>query len=165
MECLTKKVNDFQPLTIFAKNSILDVWQGSEYALLIWNTESNMNMGYLSCFAVVLRGIHRKVDICQTDYCIHSKLRIFLFFNCYLAAPRPILGYYRGDSLTHPMLMTAFYIFDPKITGSLVARSLSPVECLVGFEPGTFRFLLQRLNPLSHSPQSLKSYIEIQHSS
>ena len=30
--------------------------------------------------------------------------------------------------------------------------SLSPVERLVGFEPGTFRFLLQRLNPLSHSP-------------
>ena len=26
---------------------------------------------------VVLRGIHRKVDICQTDYSIHSKLRIF----------------------------------------------------------------------------------------
>ena len=29
--------------------------------------------------------------------------------------------------------------------------SLSPVERLVGFEPGTFRFLLQRLNPLGHS--------------
>ena len=33
MECLTKKVNDFQPLTInFVKHSILDIWQGSEYA-------------------------------------------------------------------------------------------------------------------------------------
>ena len=30
--------------------------------------------------------------------------------------------------------------------------SLSPAEHLVGFEPGTFRFLLQRLNPLGHSP-------------
>ena len=29
--------------------------------------------------------------------------------------------------------------------------SLSPAERLVGFEPGTFRFLLQRLNPLGHS--------------
>ena len=27
--------------------------------------------------------------------------------------------------------------------------SLSPAERLVGFEPGTFRFLLQRLNPLA----------------
>ena len=44
------------------------------------------------------------------------------FFNCYLAAPRPNLGHYRGDSLTHPMLITAFYNFDPKVTGSLVAR-------------------------------------------
>ena len=32
--------------------------------------------------------------------------------------------------------------------------SLSPAERLVGFEPGTFRFLLQRLNPLGHSPQT-----------
>ena len=28
--------------------------------------------------------------------------------------------------------------------------SLSPAKRLVGFEPGTFRFLLQRLNPLGH---------------
>ena len=31
--------------------------------------------------------------------------------------------------------------------------SLSPPECLVGIEPGTFQFLLQRLNPLGHSPR------------
>ena len=42
--------------------------------------------------------------------------------HCYLAAPRPTLGHYRGESLTHPMLITAFYIFDPKVTGSLVTR-------------------------------------------
>ena len=35
-----------------------------------------MPLDYLSCFAMVLRGIHRKVDICQTDPCIHSELRI-----------------------------------------------------------------------------------------
>ena len=29
--------------------------------------------------------------------------------------------------------------------------SQSPAEHLVGFEPGTFRFLLQHLNPLGHS--------------
>ena len=37
----------------------------------------NMPLGYLSCFVVVLRMIHRKVDICQTDNSIHSELRIF----------------------------------------------------------------------------------------
>ena len=35
--------------------------------------------------------------------------------------------------------------------------SLSPAERLVGFEPGTFWFLLQRLNPLGHSPQIFNS--------
>ena len=43
-------------------------------------------------------------------------------FNCYLADPRPTLGHYQGDSLTHPMLITAYYIFNPKVTGSLIAR-------------------------------------------
>ena len=36
-----------------------------------------------------------------------------LFFNCYLAAPRPTLGHCRGDRLTHPMLITAFVQFRP----------------------------------------------------
>ena len=39
----------------------------------------NMPLDYLTYFAVVLRGIHGKVDICQTDYSIHSKLRIFAY--------------------------------------------------------------------------------------
>ena len=38
------------------------------------------------------------------------------FLNCYLAAPRPTLGHYRGNSLTYSMLTTAFYIYDPKVT-------------------------------------------------
>ena len=32
MEFFEKVVEGFQPLTIFGKRSILDVWQGSEYA-------------------------------------------------------------------------------------------------------------------------------------
>ena len=49
-------------------------------------------------------------------------LKIF-FFNCYLAVPRPTLGHSQGDSLTNLMLITAFlYMFDPKVTGSLVTR-------------------------------------------
>ena len=43
---------------------------------------------------------------------------MFFFLNCYLTVPRPTLGHYRGDSLTHPMLITAFCIFDPRVTGA-----------------------------------------------
>ena len=39
----------------------------------------NMPLHYLSCCAVVLRGIHGKLDICQIDYNIHSRLKIFLY--------------------------------------------------------------------------------------
>ena len=48
------------------------------------------------------------------------------FFNCYLPAPRTTLGLYWGDSLTQPMLITVFYIFDLKVIGSLVVR-LGPI--------------------------------------
>ena len=34
MECLGKIVLDFLSLTIFTKISILDVWQGTEYAFI-----------------------------------------------------------------------------------------------------------------------------------
>ena len=40
-----------------------------------------MPLDHLNCFAVVLRGIHGKIDICQTDYSIHSKQRIFAYSN------------------------------------------------------------------------------------
>ena len=32
----------------------------------------------------------------------------FFWFNCYLAAPQPTLGHCQRDSLTNPMLITAF---------------------------------------------------------
>ena len=77
------------------------------------------------------------------------------FFNCYLATPRPTLGYYRGGSLIHPMLVTAFLQFRPnghrKPRNEVV--SLSTAKGLVDFEQGTFRLCVQRLNPLGHSPQ------------
>ena len=40
----------------------------------------NMPLDYLSCFAVVVRGI-RKAGICQADYSIHSKQRIFPYLE------------------------------------------------------------------------------------
>ena len=63
-----------------------------------------------------------------------------IFFNYYLAAPRPTSGHYLGDSLTNPMLIAAFLHVRPE--GHREPRSevgsLSPAERLVGFEPGTF---------------------------
>ena len=84
----------------------------------------------------------------------YSRSRGFFsfFFNCYLAAPRPTLGHYRGGSLTHPMLITCVLHIQPE--GHQEDRSevgsLRSAECLVGFEPGTFRFWSQCLNPLGH---------------
>ena len=48
------------------------------------------------------------------------------FFNCYLAP--------------HPMLITAFLHIRPEGHREPLSEvgSLSPAECLVGFEPGTF---------------------------
>ena len=39
----------------------------------------HMPLDYLSCFAVVLRGTHRKYDICKTHCGIHTKLNIFSY--------------------------------------------------------------------------------------
>ena len=47
------------------------------------------------------------------------------------------------QKLHTPDINHCLYIFGPKVAGS----------CVMGFEPGTFRFLLQRLNPFGHSPR------------
>ena len=71
-----------------------------------------------------------------------------------MAVSRPTLGHSQEDSLTNPMLITAFVHVRPE--GHREPHneigSLSPAERLAGFEPGTFLFLLQHLNPLGHSP-------------
>ena len=56
------------------------------------------------------------------DFPLIFFLLLLIFFNCYLAAPQPTLDHYWADSLTHPMLITAFYIFDPRVTKSLITR-------------------------------------------
>ena len=77
-------------------------------------------------------------------------------FNCYLTAPRPTFSHYRGGSLNHLMLITAFSYFLPQ--GQRESQnevgSLSPTQRLVEFELGTFRLWLQRLNPLRHAPKT-----------
>ena len=64
------------------------------------------------------------------------------FFNCYLAAPWPTLGHSQGDSLTDPMLIIAFCLFQPEGDWELCngVWSLSLAERLTGFELGIFRF-------------------------
>ena len=87
------------------------------------------------------------------------------FLNCYLAVPRPTLGHSPGDSLTNLMLITTYVRIRPE--GHREPRneveSLSPAEHLAGFEPGTFRFLFQRLNPLGHSIYTIPPGKKFQH--
>ena len=53
----------------------------------------------------------------------YHKLLFKVFFLTATWLPHgQLLGHYRGDSLTHPMLITLFYIFDLKVTRSLLAR-------------------------------------------
>ena len=74
------------------------------------------------------------------------------FFKLLFGYAQPTLAYYRGYSLTHSL--NAFLQFWPESHRKLRNKvgSLSPTECLVGFETRTFRFWLQRLNPLGHLP-------------
>ena len=76
------------------------------------------------------------------------------FFNCYLATPQPTLAHYWRNSLTHPLLITVFSHIQPKDHEEPQNKvvSLSPDERIVGFEPRTFWFWLQHLNPLRHFP-------------
>ena len=71
----------------------------------------------------------------------------FVFFNCYLAVPQPTLGHSQGDSFTNPMLIAAYVHIQP--------------EPLAGFEPGTFWFLFQCLNPLGHSDELIRLIVFI----
>ena len=64
-----------------------------------------------------------------------------LFFNCYLAGARPILGHYQGTSLTHLMLITVCLHIRPdgqwepwSEVGSLISGKF-----LVGLEQGAFQ--------------------------
>ena len=71
-----------------------------------------------------------------------KKIEDHFFFNCYLAVSRPTLGHSQGDSLTKPMLITAFVQIQPEGHQEPCNEvgSLSPVKRLAGFELGTFQF-------------------------
>ena len=50
----------------------------------------------------------------KSSHFTETKIYIRLFFDCYLVVPQPTLSYYWGDSLTHPILTTAFLHFWPE---------------------------------------------------
>ena len=51
-----------------------------------------------------------------------SQLGQKIFFKLLFGCPTANFGPLSRGSLTHPMLIAVFYIFDPKVTGSLVTR-------------------------------------------
>ena len=59
-----------------------------------------------------------------------------------MAPPRSTLGHYRGESLTHPMLITVLFGFRTKGHREPPNKvgSSSPAKRLVEFEAATFRF-------------------------
>ena len=52
------------------------------------------------------------VDFLELSMFINASLPLLIkfFFNCYLAAPWPLLGHSQGDSFTNLILITAFYL-------------------------------------------------------
>ena len=77
------------------------------------------------------------------------------FFLLFLGCPRPTLGHCQRDSLTSPILITAFFKFLIWLEGHQEPHnevgSQSLVEQPVELEPGSFWFSVQCLNPLGHS--------------
>ena len=125
--------------TNFRKTKILFFMQCTKtilnWALSWWHwnsirNKSNIFIYYIS-FKLTLQ--------CRTNSKIHLNIRSFnhliilfyvgaychlqlLFFNYYLAAPRSTLSRHWENTLTHPMLITVFYLFDPRVTGKLAMR-------------------------------------------
>ena len=78
--------------------------------------------------------------------------RAHYFHDYNLTAPGQTLGHYQGGSLTHPMLITAFFTY-------LTQRSLGALQWVWVPKPSqppsgfwTFQFWSQHFNPLGHSP-------------
>ena len=63
--------------SVLAKFSSLRNYFRKTLQSYIFDRVLDMPQDYLSSFAVVIRGIRRKVDKCLADYSIHFKLRIF----------------------------------------------------------------------------------------
>ena len=131
-------------LLIKAKWSGGSVWNSR---LSNWNTDYKNNENFKTAYEFVV----------GLEYVLvtWSNIQIFFFlkknlFRCPTAKFGPLS---RGQPYS-PDVNHCVLHFRPE--GQLEPRnevgSLSPAKRLVGFALGTFRFLLERLNPLDHSP-------------
>ena len=102
-------------------------------------------------WTVIVRGyrprntINTIMDICLLVKNITKKKQNVkfgqVFFISHLATLRATLGHWQRDSLTHSMLITNYFKYDPKSTGSIVITLVPTVwpSALVRFEPETLR--------------------------
>ena len=75
MERFQKLVNGFKPLTIFSKRSILDAWQGSEYAygmLLDKISDSCIDLELVNPLSVSGAFIYRNKSIDLHDWFLYE---------------------------------------------------------------------------------------------
>ena len=103
-------------------------------SMVFWLKQNNM----YSYDVRVCISTKNPYELCQTPSLRKQALQFFkLLFGC----PRSTLDYYRGDSLTYLMLITAFLQFWPKGNWEphYEIGSLSLDRCLVGFELGIFQ--------------------------
>ena len=97
----------YQHLYTDQQFSLIPFWN------LMWGRLNILSGWY---FSKINEG-YRKHNFCY--YCIRGNF----FFNCYLAAPQPTFGpLSRGQPHSPNFNHCIFYIFDPRVTGSLVAR-------------------------------------------
>ena len=73
------------------------------------------------------------------------------FLISYVAALQPTLGHCPRGSLTDPMLITAFKTYLIRKSPCNEVGSQNLAKHPVRFEPRSFRFAMQCLNPLCHS--------------
>ena len=89
--------------------------------------------------------------------CLPFRLCKWIFFNCYFAAPLPTMGHSpwgqpRQADVNHCILAILTWSLPKALQGC--GSLLNPAaEWLVGFEPGTFRFYSQCINPRGYSPR------------
>ena len=87
MESFSKIVSNCKPLTIFAKCSNLDVWQGSEYVsviqylIIIANINNYLFYNKICCYRKILRRKGSKCVIGFTTYKSYTSQLNHKFFN------------------------------------------------------------------------------------
>ena len=155
MSILKRQVNstsDFASIFIVMTHNPFVNFKLIHFLLWIKESHQRLNFETFEC-SVFLQVLHHSSVSCKITplYFFRSiiiqfvqKKSIEVFFNCYLAAPRPTLGHSQGGNLTNSMLITACYLYQPKVYRESRSKvgSLTPAERLAGFESGKFfRFL------------------------